>query len=81
MGRVDGKGGGRGSYSGLEDALQNVLDTITGTGTSVAAGAGPSFLITVLNVGEEVLSNDCGGAGSRGSAQGNCLFVAMYSNL
>lgn len=69
MGRVDGKGG-RGSYSGLEDALQGLLDTIAGTsaGTNnpsgpapTAASAGPSFLLTCLTVGEEVLCYESSG--------------------
>lgn len=62
MGRVDGRGG-RGSYSGLEDALQTVLDTlslVTGaasdSATAAAGGSAPSFLITCLRVGETVLS-------------------------
>ena len=66
MGRVDGKGG-RGSYSGLEDALQGLLDAIAGTGSNTAGantntGASPSFLLTCLSVGEEVLSYEPSGA-------------------
>jgi hypothetical protein len=56
---VDGKGG-RGSYAGLEDALQSVVDAVLQPGASSAPAAGtggaPSFLLTCLRVGEEVRS-------------------------
>jgi hypothetical protein len=63
VGRVDGRGG-RGSYSGLDDALQSVLDGLTlsaGTGPG-AAGTGAAairratFLQSCLEEGEAVLS-------------------------
>jgi len=58
---VDGKGG-RGSYSGLEEALQLVLDTLsTNTNTTATSAAGapstPSFLLTCLQVGEDILAS------------------------
>lgn len=58
MGRVDGKGG-RDSYSGLEDALQSVLDGLIGAPVGPNATSGgrrATFLQTCLEVGESVLS-------------------------
>lgn len=61
VGRVDGRGG-RGSFAGLEDALQSVLDGISiatsasGSTAGSEGGATPSFLLECLRVGETVLS-------------------------